>query len=572
MKIFASLLLCLTISAAAQQTADTIYFNGKIVTLWEAHPIVEAVAIRGSRFLAAGTNREVLRTAGARTKKIDLHGRTVLPGLIDSHTHPISAALSEWDAALPAFNSIADIQGYIRERAARLPKDRVILVPKVFAPRLKERRYPTRYELDAAASDRPVIADNGYAGVVNSLLLAKLKIDRDTPQPANGKIIKDDKGEPTGLILGAPQLLRDWRRERTATPSEMVEALKRMQRAYNRTGITSTIDRGQGAEGFRAYQELHRRGEMTTRSYVTYRISGQGTPQQARAEIERIPFVTGWGDDWLRVGSLKIVMDGGILIGTAYLREPYGEHTRVYGYHDPAYRGVLAVPRENVFEIARTASELGWQMTAHVTGGGAMDVLLDSYEAADRERSIRDRRFTVTHGNFPDDRAIARAKKLGVVFDCQPAWHHLDAPVLKDALGPERMAHFLPLRSLFDAGVVVAGGSDHMVRFDPRTATNPYHPFFGMWMAITRQAVDGSVINPEQRITREQALRMWTLNGAYLSFEEKSKGSIEPGKLADLIVITKDFLSCPVDEIKQIESLLTVVNGKVVYRNEAAGP
>lgn len=551
------------------QTADTIYYNGRVVTMWEAHPTVAAVAIRGHRFLAVGANAEVLQTAGPQTKKIDLGGRTALPGLIDSHTHPISAALSERDGPLPAFNSIADVQAYIRRCAARLPKDQVILVPKVFAPRLQERRYPTRYELDAAASDRPVIADNGYAGVANSFLLDKLKINRATPQPANGKIIKDGKGEPTGLILGAPQLLTRWRRERAATQAEMVEALRRMQQAYNRAGITSTIDRGQGAVGFRAYQELQRRGEMTVRSYVTYRISGQGTPQQVRAEIERLPFVTGWGDDWLRVGSLKIVMDGGILIGTAYLREPYGEHTDVYGYYDPSYRGVLAVPRENVFEMARAANELGWQMTAHVTGGGALDVLLDAYEAADRERSIRDRRFTVTHGNFPNEQAIARAKRLGVVFDCQPAWHHLDTPAIKGVFGPARMKHFLPLRSMLDAGVIVAGGSDHMTRFDARLATNPYHPFFGMWMAITRRAVDGAVVNPEQRITREQALRMWTLNSAYLSFEEKSKGSIEPGKLADLIVVTKDFLSCPEDEIRNIEPLLTVVGGKVVYHNPA---
>lgn len=562
--------LAQALTQSGQQPADTIYFNGHVVTMWEAHPMVEAVAIRGNRFLAVGSNAEVLKTAGPGTKKVDLQGRTALPGLIDSHTHPISAALSERDGPLPAFDSIADVQAYIRRRAAQLPKGQLILVPKVFSPRLKERRYPTRYELDAAAADRPVIADNGYAGVVNSFLLDKLNITRDTPQPPNGKIIKDEKGEPTGLILGAPQLLAQWRNERAATQAEMVEALKRMQRAYNRAGITSTIDRGQGAGGFRAYQELQRRGEMSVRSFLTYRISGQGAPQKVREEIERIPFVTGWGDDWLRVGSLKIVMDGGILIGTAYLREPYGEHTDVYGYDDPDYRGVLAVPRENAVEVARAASELGWQMTAHVTGGGSLDVLLDAYEAADRERSIRDRRFTVTHGNFPNAQAIARAKKLGVVFDCQPAWHHLDTPAIKGVFGPERMRHFLPLRSMLDAGVVVAGGSDHMIRFDPRLATNPYHPFFGMWMAITRKTVDGSVINPEQRVTREQALRMWTTNAAYLSFDEKIKGSIEPGKLADLIVVTKDFLACPVDEIKDIETLLTVVDGREVYR--AAAP
>ncbi len=199
-------------------------------------------------------------------------------------------------------------------------------------------------------------------------------------------------------------------------------------------------------------------------------------------------------------------------------------------------------------------------------------MLLDAYEAADREQSIRERRFTVTHGNFPDPQAIARAKRLGVVFDCQPAWLHADGPAIKDVFGPERMSHFLPLRSLLDAGVVVAGGSDHMLRFDPRQSINPYHPFFGMWMAITRQTVDGTALNPEQRIDRREALRMWTLNAAYLSFEEKIKGSIEPGKLADLIVISKDFLACPVDEIKDIEALLTVVNGKVVFRHKESEP
>lgn len=340
-----------------------------------------------------------------------------------------------------------------------------------------------------------------------------------------------------------------------------------MQQSYNRVGITSTIDRGQHAAGFRAYQDLRRKGELTVRSYVTYLLNGQGTPKQVREEIERIPFVTGWGDDWLRIGSLKIVMDGGILTGTAYLREPYGTHTQVYGYEDSSYRGVLSVPRENVFEMARVANQLGWQMTAHVTGGGALDVLLDAYEATDREQSIRERRFTVTHGNFPDQRAIARAKKLGVVFDCQPAWEHLYGDGIKDVFGSERMKDFLPLRSLFDAGVVVAGGSDHMIRFDSRESINPYHPFYGMWMAVTRETIDGTVLNSEQRIGRMEALRMWTLNGAYLSFDEKLKGSIEPGKLADMVVISKNYLTCPVREIKGIEPVLTIVDGRVVYRS-----
>jgi predicted amidohydrolase YtcJ len=551
---------------AAQPAADVIYYNGKIVTMWAAHPTAEAVAIRGNRLLAVGSNAEVLRSAGPATRRVDLAGKCVLPGLEDSHTHPIGAALSEKDGPIPSMHSIAEVQAYIRKLAASTPADKLIFVPKVYSTRLKDRRYPTRYELDAASQGRLAMTDNDYASVFNSALLAKLGITRDTPQPPNGKIIRDERGEPTGLVLGARQLQAKLRQLRQPTHDDLVWALKSMQKAYNQVGITSTIDRGQTPAGFRVYQELRRRKELTVRSYVTYLITAQGSPADVRQEVERIPFVTGWGDDWFRVGSLKTVADGGILIGTAYLREPYGTHTEIYGYADPDYRGVLNVPRENLVEMARTAARLGWQMTAHTAGGGATDALLDAYEAADRETPIAGRRFTVTHGNFPDARAIERARRMGVAFDCQPAWHYYDGPAIKDAFGPARMKDFLPLRSLLDAGVVVAGGSDHMIRFDSREAINPYNPFFGMWMAITRKTVDGSLLGPEQAVTREEALRMWTLNGAWLSFEEKSKGSLEPGKLADLVVISKDFLTCPVDEIRGIEALITVVDGKEVYR------
>lgn len=548
---------------------DVVYYNGKIVTMWSKRPVAEAVVVRGNKFVVVGTNAEARKAAGPAARTIDLKRKTVLPGLNDSHTHPIGAALSERDGAIPVMNSIAEIQEYIRKLAAATPADRLIFVPKIYATRLADRRYPTRREIDAAAPGRLAMTDNGYASVLNSAALRKLGITRETPQPANGKIIKDEKGEPTGLILGAPQLLGPLRGSRQATYEDLVWALKSMQKAYNQVGITSTIDRGQGAEGFRVYQELRRKNELTVRSYVTYRIGAQGTPAQVRREIEGIPFVTGFGDEWFRVGSLKCVADGGILIGTAYLREPYGEHTEVYGYKDPDYRGVLAVPRENLIEMARAANALGWQMTAHTTGGGATDALLDAYEAADRDKPIQGRRFTVTHGNFPNEQAIARAQKLGVAFDCQPAWHHLDGPALKDVFGPSRTSHFLPLRSLFDAGIVVAGGSDHMIRFDSRKAINPYNPFFGMWMAVTRRTADGAVLHREQAISRQEALRMWTLNGAYLSFEEDIKGSIEPGKLADLVVISDDYLTCPADRIKDIEALLTVVDGRVVYESPA---
>jgi predicted amidohydrolase YtcJ len=545
--------------------ATTVYHNGKIVTVSDAKPSAEAFAVEGNRFLAVGSNAEVIKAAGPDAKRVDLRGRTVVPGLIESHTHPIGAALAERDGEVPVMHSIPEIQDYIRKEAARLPADRIIFVPKVYASRLKERRFPNRYEIDAAAAGRAAMCDNGYASVLNSVLLKQAGITSGTPQPSNGKIIKDEQGEPTGIVLGAPQLLGRFRQSRPRTHADMVWAIREMHKAYSRAGITSTADRSQNADGFRAYQEVHAKGEMTVRTNVTYHITARGTPADVAEEIRRIPFVTGWGDDWLRVGPLKVTVDGGILIGTAYLREPYGMNTAIYGYSDPDFRGVLAIPKENLFEMVRVGNQLGWQLTAHATGGGALDLLLDAYEAADREKPIRDRRFNLMHANFPDERAIERAKKLGAVFDSQIAWLHCDGDALKDVFGPARIKTFLPFRSIIDAGVRVVGGSDHMIKFDSRAAINPYHPFFGMWMAVTRKTAGGAVVEPNQRITREEALRMWTIDGAWNMFEERAKGSIEPGKLADFVVISKDYLTCPEDEIRDIEALLTVVDGKVVY-------
>lgn len=558
------LLFLLAVSASAQ-TADTIYYNARIVTMWREKPSAEAVAIRGNRFLAVGSSAEILKLAGPNTRKHDLMGKSVLPGLIDSHVHPIGAALSEQHGPVPVMNSIAEVQAYLKKLAATTPKDKVLFVPKIYSTRLKDRRYPTRYDIDAAAPDHIAMTDNGYASVLNSKALAQLGITRNSPQPANGKIIKDANGEPTGLILGAPQLLGKFRASRPATDEDRLWAIKAMHKKYNEVGFTSVIDRGQGPEGFRAYQQLARRHELTVRTTVTYLLNAQGKPEEVRQAIERIPFVTGFGDDWFRVGPIKTVADGGILIGTAYLREPYGEHTEIYGYKDPDYRGVLSVPRENLIEMARTANRLGWQMTAHTTGGGATDILLDAYEAADKEKSIKGRRFTVTHGNFPSEDAIDRAAKLGVAFDCQPQWFYFDGPALAPVFGPARIKQFQPLKTMIEKGVVVAGGSDHMIRFDSRDSINAYNPYWGMWMAITRQTVTGTPINPDQALTREQALRLWTLNSAYLSFEEDRKGSIEPGKLADMVVISDDFLHCPIDRLKDIEALTTIVDGKVVF-------
>jgi len=491
----------------------------------------------------------------------------MVPGLIEGHAHPISAALAEMEGTIPVMRSFEEIHEYVRKVAAETDPGELIFVPKVYSTRLKEQRYPNRYELDEFSADHPAMLDNGYASALSSAALKSAGISKRTPDPKNGKIIRDpDTREPTGMILGARQLLSKLTQSRKVDDEDRLWAIREMQKAYNEVGITSAFDGAQGASGVRLYQRFWETGEMTVRTCVIVRIRAEDPIEQIREELMNMPVVSGFGDEFLKIGHLKFSLDGGILIGTAYLREPYGENTQVYGYSDPSYRGLLRIPREKAVEIVKLASRLGWRVTAHTTGGGSTDILMDAFEEADQELSIKGRRFSMIHANFPSPELLERAARLGVVLDMQPAWYHLDGPALSKVLGPERMKTFQPYRSAFDAGVVVAGGSDHMIKFDPRQAINPYHPFFGMWMAITRKTSEGTVFNPEQRITREEALKMWTWNAAYNSFEEDIKGSIEPGKLADFAVISKDYLACPEDEIKDIEAVMTVLGGKVVYQ------
>ncbi len=544
--------------------ADTLYYNGNIVTMWPERPVVECMTVADGRVLDVGTTQIVGRKAGPRTVQVNLGGRTVVPGLIDSHVHPIGAALAEADGTLPVLRSFREIQVHVQEMLGE--GEGLIFVPKVYSTRLEERRYPDRWEVDRYSGDRPVMLDNGYAAVLNSAALRAAGISAATPDPPNGKLARNAEGEPTGLIVGARQLVSPLMESRSFDHADNVRALRSMQEAYSRVGLTSVIDRSQGPAGLRAYQQLWRQGDLLVRTYVTRRVNAERPLDEVLAEIEGIGQVTGHGDEMLRMGSLKVALDGGILLGTAYMRTPYGVNTEVYGFEDPDYRGVLRVPPRNLLAIVKLAARLGWQMTAHTTGGGSTDLLLDTYEAVNRETPIADRRFTLTHANFLSGAAIAKAARLGVVADMQPAWYHFDGPALSEVLGRERMGRLQPYRSILDAGVVVAGGSDHMIKLDPREAINPYDPFFGMWMAITRRAADGSVHNPEQRVTREEALRMWTLNGAYLSFEEDVKGSLEPGKYADFAVLDRDVLNCSIDEFRNTEVLETVLGGRSVYR------
>ncbi len=564
------LLLPFVLLSAALLTAadaDLIFHNGKIVTVDGKFSIRQAVAVKDGRIAAVGDDASVLKAQrGPKTQVVDLGGRTMLPGLIDSHVHALEAGLSEFRGPLPRLDSFAAIQGYIRSQAAKTPKGEWIIVPRTFPTRLQELRMPTREVLDVAA-EHPVMFDASYVVVVNSYALKMCGINRETPDPPRGLIVKDEKGEPNGILRNARSLLKGMNPDAGFTDAEKLQALEKMLKLYQAAGLTSIGDGAVTAETLPLYRRLKEERRLPVRAVLTWWLDIGRPTDELIKEIRAADYVTNTGDDWLKWGAFKINVDGGMTIGTAYQRQPYGPFGRqLYGKTDPDDRGQLFAAPEKSLAVLRAAHEKGWQLSAHCQGGGAVDVFLDLLEALDRVRPVAPGRSHWIHASFQSPEAIRRAQKIGVLADVQPAWLYLDGPALERVFGDEGLRYFFPLRSYLKGGVLVAGGSDHMIGYDKNKAVNPYNPFLGMWTAVTRKTARGVILHPEERITREEALQMYTVWAAYRQFAEKAKGSIEPGKLADLVVIDRDYLTCSEDEIKNIEPVMTVLNGEIVFR------
>jgi predicted amidohydrolase YtcJ len=550
--------------AAAPEPADLVVLNGKVLTVDPAFRTAEAVAIRDGVFVVVGTNEQARALVGPNTRVIDAAGKTVIPGLIDSHVHALGVAESEARGAFRDLRTIAEILAWIRENTTAVPDGQWIFSPRVFPTRLAERRLPTRAELDEASPRHPVVVDAAYAFMVNTAALRASAIGPDTPSPRGGSIVKDAQGRLTGLLRNVGGLLDRFRP--ASPPDRLLPALEEVHRRYNEAGITSVIERAADLAGYRAYAQLRDQGRAHVRATVTLRVDSDGTVEGTEAFIRSLGLRFGDGDDRLRVGPLKIFADGGILAGTAFMREPYGPAAAsLYGVSDPSYRGFLTIPADKIRNIMRTGHRMGWQMCAHVTGDAGVDAVLDAFEAADADRPIRDRRFTLIHAYFPTPAVARRAAALGVAVDTQPAWYYKDADALLPALGEDRLRPFLGVAEWLRAGVKVVLNTDHMFGVDPDHSLNPYNPFLTLATAVTRLTEGGQVIGPEQAISREDALRMMTANAAWLSFEESRKGSIEVGKLGDLAVLSDDYLACPPERIKQIRALVTVLGGTVVH-------
>jgi predicted amidohydrolase YtcJ len=544
------------LACAQSVPADLILHGGKVVTLDKRSSIGQAVAIRDGKFLAVGTDAEVKRFSGPSTKMIDLAGRTVVPGLNDSHTHFRAAGLALYTVNMRNVKSVAEALAAIKEFTAKKKPGEWIVGGAWHPPsQLAEKRYLTRQEIDSVAPDNPVFLPTvGHFVMANSRALQAAGITRDTPDPEGGTIERDAATrEPTGTLIGAAiellsKAVPDW------TLDEQVAQYKAGMRFLNSNGITSTVDGGIDAADIRVLRHLVNKGEQTLRVGVMYRPDPSVAADLGKWEqaMKANGASSGFGDEWLRFAGVKLAMDGGMTLRTALTRSAYP--------NDPKYFGMAYLNPERFRELVEICDRYGWRVGVHVVGDKAADVALDAYEALDRKRPIAGKRFILIHASLIQRDQIERAKKLGVRTDVQNIFMWDKAATVERFLGRETADRAVPTRTLIDVlGIEnVGAGTDFPV--------NTINPFLNMYVMVTRKDPNGTVYGAKEAISREEALRLYTTSAAHYTFEEGIKGSIEPGKLADLAVLSADLLTVPAEAIKDVTVLTTIVGGKVVYQ------
>jgi predicted amidohydrolase YtcJ len=533
--------------------ADMILINGKIVTVDLTDSIVEAVAIKDGRILATGSNEKVLCLIGKETGRIDLEGRTVLPGFIDTHSHPSVAAevLLQINCISPPTRSIQEILAKIREKATTTPNGEWIKAINYNQLKLEEQRHITRKELDEAAPDNPVIITRltGHMYILNSPAIELAGLTRDTPDPIGGEIERDENGEPTGLLHGnagglALKLLPPF------TIEELKESLRRVYDQYGEWGITSVHDPGVTGAATRAFKQLAEEGDRRVRVQMMMRTHRE-SPRITLQEMTALGIESGYGDDWVRIMSLKIMGDGTGSGGTAGVYKP---NRRTGGF------GLFMTSPDEIKELTVAAQKAGIRVSVHAIGDKAIDATLDAIQEAQRLHPRPDMRHRIEHCSISTPKQLERIKELGAAPAASIGYMWSIGDDYLDNFGPERARWFHPLRTMKEMGIVAGGNCDY-----PITDGNPMKQ---IWEAVTRETMTGQVISPEECIDVMDAIRLYTWNGAYLEKAEDVKGSTEPGKFADMVVLDRNILSVPVDEIKDVWVLTTIVNGKIVYQRD----
>ena len=523
---------------------EIILYNGNIWTVDDAQPRAQAVAISHGRFFAVGTTADVLPLATARTRKIDLGLKTVFPGFNDAHAHPVESGVEHLRKVACDKDSIEKIQAALHERAIQTPPGQWVL--GFLYDDGKTPRPINRHDLDAAVPDHPVLVQHrgGHTVFVNSRALELAHINEQTPDPTGGRFEHDSEGPLTGFAADAAAQLFFKLIPQKNSREDYRQGAALISKLFVSKGVTSACDADASPEDVQGYQDARDAGELGMRMYCL--VSAASLNHFIDAGIH-----TGFGDEWLRIGGVKQYADGSISERTAWLSKPY------IGIPNN-YVGLQLSSRDQLYETGRKAHLAGWQLATHANGDLAIDRILGVYEQIQKEFPRKDPRFRIEHCTLLTDALIQRMRALQVIpapFSCY-VYFHGD---VMHFYGEERTRNMFPMRSFLDAGLRPADSSDY--------TASPSNPMMWLRSQLTRTDMKGNVWGANQRITLPEAIRCGTVNGAYAAFEEDLKGSIQPGKLADLVVLAQDPFKTDPSELLKIQVERTMVGGIWKYES-----
>lgn len=526
---------------------DLVLVNGTVHTADRAFSSAEAVAVAGSRITAVGTSTRIRALAGPATRIVDLAGRTLIPGLMDNHLHSAGGGPG---VDLSRARSLADVFAQVSARVGTTPAGGIVVSNSDWhEAQLLEKRLPLRDDLDRLAPNHPVVlVRGGHEYIVNSAALRRWKIDETTPEPAGGRLTRYPDGRLNGELVDTAKALVTLPPPPALSPEARMAARVAEFTKLHAAGLTSVRLPGISVDDYRLLERMHDAGTLTMR--VNALLRPGGSAPAVAAALDGSGLTPGQGDALLRLGGVKLAVDGGFEGGL--MREPYEEPWGEGG----TFKGLQAQSRE-AFEATVTAlNARGWRVATHAVGDAAIDLVLDIYERAHRQRSIVDRRWSIEHAFIGRPDHLPRMKALGLALAVQNHLY-LAGPSLVQYWGPARAGLTTPVKTYLDAGLPVSSGTDAPVV--------PYPPLWTMYHFVTRDTIAGGVLGPDQRISREQALRIATNGNAWLTMEEADKGSIEPGKLADFVLLSEDPLTCPPERLRDARVLLTIVGGRIVH-------
>ena len=557
--ITTSLLLSLT--ACSDSTteglhADLVVVAANIITVDSANPHAQALAVRGGKFVAVGSDADVRALLGPDTRIIDAVGRTFTPGFIDAHMHPrptypVTSRLGRVDASPANVGSIDDLITALQEKASITPEGQWVIGSRYQDTKLG--RHPTRHDLDRASTKHPIRIrhSSGHVSAVNSYALEMAGITRRTPDPAGGGFERDATGEPTGVVWeNAIELVnRAGPPLPEPTRDEELEGLGRIYESFLRKGITSIVDAGGSSTSFRRYQDAVAHGQPV-RVTIMFR-------DRDLSDLKDLNLRTGFGDDHLRIGPIKMFHGNSLSGRTCWLYEPYDMINPETGKKD--YYGIPpARSQEELDELVFEIHEAEFQVAVHSNGDREIDMVLGAIEKALARLPRPDHRHRLEHASVVNLEILERAKKLGVVLALHSyVWEHGDK---MEAYGEARWGMMHANRTALDLGIPVAGNSDYGV--------SAADPLLRIQSMVTRTSAEGKVYGAEQRLSAEEAIAVWTLGSAYSTFDEDVKGSIEVGKLADFLVLSDDPTAVPADRIKDIAVEMTFIDGLLVYERQ----